>query len=153
MAEGDGLIYNNFKETIMHGVYNLAAAGDALELTLHNGYVPNIDAAHSVWLDTGVSTTEYGTGNGYTAGGKILADQAVVQDDANDRASLDATDPTWASLGTLTPAIPSDAILKDGTPTTPQADPLICTWELGVTTPNGGDYTLQFGTNGILLLT
>ena len=153
MAEGDGLIYNNFKETIMHGVYNLANAGDELHITLHTSYVPNIDAAHSVWADAGVSSTEYGTADGYTALGKILANQAVTQDDANDRADLDADDVTWTSLGALTPATPSDAILWDTAPTSPQADPLICYWELGSTATNGGDYKLEFGTNGILLLT
>ena len=73
MAEGDGLIYNNFKEVIMHGVFNLANAADELHITLHTSYVPNIDAAHSVWADAGVSSTEYGTADGYTGLGKILA--------------------------------------------------------------------------------
>jgi len=153
MAEGDGFIYNNFKETIMNGVYNLASGGDTLKLTLHTAYTPDIDAAHSVWADTGVSSTEYGTATGYTAGGKTLGSQATAQDDTNDRASLDAASPTWTSLGALSPATPSDAILWDDTPTTPQADPLILYWELGSTATNGGDYTLDFGANGIMLLT
>ena len=153
MAEGDGFIYNNFKETIMNGIYNLANGGDAIHVTLHTAYVPDIDAAHSIWGDTGVSSTEYGTANGYTADGKILANQATAQDDSNDRASFDADDLTWASLGALSPATPSDAIMWDNTPASPQIDPLICYWELGVTATNGGDYKLQFGANGILLLT
>ena len=153
MAEGDGFIYNNFKEVVLNGVYNLANGADALDLTLHTGYTPDIDAAHSVWADTGVSSTEYGTANGYTAGGKVLANQATSQDDTNDRGDFDADDVTWTSLGALSPAAPSDALLKDDTPTTPQADPLICYWELGSTATNGGDYTLQFGANGIMLLT
>ncbi len=153
MAEGDGFIYNNFKETVLHGVYNLANGGDTLKQTLHTSYTPNIDAAHSVWADTGVSSTEYGSGSGYTAGGKTLASQAVAQDDTNDRASFDAADITWSSLGALSPATPGHTILRDDTPTSPQADPLICYWELGTTTTNGGDYTLQHGANGILLLT
>lgn len=151
MAEGDGLIYNNFKEVIMNGVYNLANGGDTLKMILVSGHTPNIDAAHSVYAD--VSGDEYGSGSGYTAGGATLANQATSQDDTNDLGKFDADDVTWSSLGALSPATPSDCILYDDTPTTPQADPLICSWELGSTATNGGDYTLQFGSGGILTLT
>ena len=153
MAEGDGAIYNNFKEVIMNGVFNLANGGDTIKCTLHTAYTPNIDAAHSVWADTGVSSTEYGTGSGYTAGGATLANQATSQDDTNDRGKFDGDDVTWSSLGALSPATPSDMIMWDDSPTSPQADPLIAYWELGTTATNGGDYTLQFGANGIILLT
>lgn len=151
MAEGNGAIYNNFKEQVMEGVFNLATGGDTLPLTLHTGYTPNIDT-HGLWADTGVSTTEYGTGSGYTAGGQNLASQDTTQDDTNDRGVFDANDVTWSSLGPLTPATPSHTILWDTTPTSP-LDPLMCYWELGTTATNGGNYTLQFGANGILLLT
>jgi len=59
---------------------------------------------------------------------------------------------TWTALGPLSPATPSHAIVWDDTPTSP-ADPLISYFVLGTTATNGGDYTLQFGANGILLLT
>jgi len=152
MAEGDGFIYNNFKEQIMEKIYDLSTGGDTLQVTLHTGYTPNIDAAHSVWADTGVSSTEYGTASGYTAGGKVLGSQDTTQDDTNDRGVFDGADVTWTSLGALSPATPSDAILWDNTPTSP-ADPLIAYWELGSTATNGGDYTLAWGANGIILLT
>jgi len=151
MAEGDGAIYNNFKEQVMEGVFNLAAAGDVLKLTLHTGYTPDIDA-HGLWADTGVSTTEYGTGNGYTAGGKTLANQDVTQDNTNDRGVLDADDITWTALGALSPATPSHCILKDDTPAAP-LDPLMAYWVLGATATNGGDYTIQWNAAGIILLT
>jgi hypothetical protein len=151
MAEGDGAIYNNFKEQVMEGIFNLASGGDTIKVTLHTGYTPDIDA-HTVWADTGVSSTEYGTGSGYTAGGATLAGQDVTQDDANDRGVFDGTDVTWSSLGPLSPATPSHAIMWDDTPAAP-ADPLIAYWELGTTATNGGDYTLQWGANGIILLT
>lgn len=151
MAEGDGAIYNNFKEQVMEGIFNLASGGDTIKATLHTSYTPNIDT-HTVWADTGVSSTEYGTGSGYTAGGKTLASQDVTQDNTNDRGVFDAADLTWASLGALSPATPGHCIIWDDTPTSP-ADPLICYFELGSTATNGGDYTLQFGANGIILLT
>ena len=153
MAEGDGVIYNGFKRYLMEGVFNLDAAGDALQLTLHTAYTPNIDT-HVLWADAGVSSTEYTTAAGYTAGGKLIASQLVSQDDASDRGVFDAADVTWTSLGPLTPATPSHCILWDNTPSAP-LDPLIAYWELGTTATNGGDYTIQWSTSptAIILLT
>lgn len=151
MAEGDGALFNNLKEVIMNGVFNLASAQDAIKVMLVSGYTPNIDAAHSVYAD--VSANEYGAGLGYTVTGETLAGQSTAQDDSNDRGAFDGTDLTWSALGALSPATPSHAIMYDDTPTTPQADPLMAYWELGTTATNGGDYTLQWGANGIILLT
>ena len=76
----------------------------------------------------------------------------MTQDNTNDRGVFDAADVTWTALGPLSPATPSHVILWDDTPTSP-ADPLIAYWELGTTATNGGDYTIQWGANGIILLT
>lgn len=153
MAEGDGVIYNTFKERVMEGAYNLATGGDTLVLTLHLGYSPNIDT-HTTWQTAGVSSTEYTTNNGYTAGGKNLASQDVTMDTANDRGVFDAADVTWPTLGPLTPtATPSHAILWDNSAGTAGARPLIAYWVLGTTATNGGDYTIQWGATGIILLT
>jgi hypothetical protein len=146
MAEGDGAIYNNFKEQVMEGVFNLASGEDTLQIILVSGHTPDIDA-HDEYAD--VSGDEYGTGDGYTAGGETLTGQDVTQDNANDRGIFDADDVTWSSLGALAPATPSHCILYDGTPA---GDPLICYWELGSTATNGGDYTLQFNAVGIITL-
>jgi len=152
MAEGDGFIYNNFKEQVMEGIFNLASGQDALYVTLHTSYTPDIDT-HTIRTD--VSGTEYSTAAGYTAGedaSNLLAGQDVTQDNTNDRGVFDGNDHTWASLGALSPATPGHVILWDTTPTSP-VDPLIAYWELGSTATNGGNYTLQWGTNGIILLT
>jgi hypothetical protein len=146
MAEGDGAIYNNFKEQVMEGVFNLASGEDTLQIILVSGHTPDIDA-HDEYAD--VSGDEYGTGDGYTAGGETLTGQDVTQDNANDRGIFDADDVTWSSLGALAPATPSHCILYDDTPA---GDPLICYWELGSTATNGGDYTLQFNAVGIITL-
>lgn len=148
MAEGDIIVYNDFKEQILLGIHDLSATG--LTVTLHTGYTPNIDT-HQIWGDAGVSSTEYGTASGYTAGGITMGSLAVSQDDANDRADWDAADAVWSSLGALTPATPSHAIIWNDTPAAP-VDPLVCYVELGVTATNGGDYTLSWHTDGILLL-
>lgn len=146
MAQGDITVYNDFKEQLLKKTHDLV--NDTIKVTLHTGYTPNIDS-HQVWAD--VSSTEYGSGSGYTAGGQALAGKAVAQDNTNDRASFDATDLTWSSLGPLSPATPSHAIIWNDTPASP-ADPLICYIELGSTATNGGDYTLQWHANGILLV-
>lgn len=146
MAEGDGAIYNYFKGNVMGGVYNLANGGDTLKMLLVHTYTPDIDADHEK-ADVG---TEYGTALGYTAGGATLANQAVTVDDANDRGKFDADNVTWAGLGPLATNPPSHCILYDDTVA---GDPLICYWELGTTLTNGGDYTLQFHADGIILLT
>lgn len=147
MAQGDGTLYNDFKEQVLKAIHDFSA--DTIKLTLHTSYTPNIDT-HQVWAD--VSATEYGTASGYTAGGKTLASVAVSQNNTSDRGEVDATDVTWTSLGPLSPATPSHAILWNDTPTSP-ADPLIGYWELGTTATNGGNYTLQFGANGFLWIT
>lgn len=146
MAEGDGLIYNNFKETVMMELFNLANGQDTVELTLHSTYSTDIDA-HDQWAD--VSASEI-SGSGYTAGGETIANQAVTQDDANDRGKFDADDVTWSSCGPLSTATPAAAILWDNSSA---GDELICAWTLGTTATNGGDYTLAFGATGIILLT
>lgn len=147
MAEGDGAIYNNAKEQLLNGLFNLASGGHSIKITLHTGYTPDIDA-HDEWAD--VSATEYGTASGYTAGGITLSGQATSQVDASDLGKWDATSPTWSSLGPLSPATPSHAIIWDDTVA---GDPLICYFVLGTTATNGGNYTLDFGAAGIINLT
>jgi hypothetical protein len=68
---------------------------------------------------------------------------AAVKFDANDPAA-------WTSLGPLSPATPSHAILWDDTVA---GDPLVCYFVLGTTATNGGNYTLSFNAAGILTIT
>jgi hypothetical protein len=146
MAEGDIVLYNSFKKKLLEGVFNLASGGHTLKVTLHSGYTPDLDA-HDEWAD--VASTEYGSGAGYTAGGLALTGQSVALDALNDRAVFDADDAGWSSLGPLSPATPSHAILWDDTVS---GDPLIGYIELGVTATNGGNYTLQFNSAGVFVL-
>ncbi|HMT19637.1 MAG TPA: hypothetical protein PKE20_00070 [Promineifilum sp.] len=140
MAQGDGALYNEFKEELLLG--NIDMDGHTFKMILVTGYTPNIDS-HNALSD--VSANEE-SGGGYTAGGATLSNKTVTKDTANDRAKFDADDVTWTALNVGTP---SHAILYDDTHAT---DCLVAYWE--VTTPtNGGNYTLQFGANGIILLT
>lgn len=141
MAEGDGHVFNNFKERLLLGEVDLV--DDTLKVALiDSGWTATIDGDVTY---TTVSGDEL-SGTGYTAGGEALTGNAVAQDDTNDRASFDANNTTWTGLDAGTPAV---VFLYDDTHA---SDIGIAYWE--VTTPsNGGDYTLQWGANGLLLLT
>lgn len=149
MAEGDGLIYNAYKEDVMSGVHKQDTGGDTLKQILVSGHVVDIDL-DQVLAD--VVADEYATGLGYTAGGETILNQVVTQNNAADRGEFDADDNVWTALGPLSPAQPSHTIMYNDTPVSP-LNPLIASWELGTTPTNGGDYTLQWGANGIILLT
>ena len=145
MAQGDGFIYNNFRERVMEGAFNLASAGDTIKVALLGTYTKN--AANTVYGN--VSGTEYNTGAGYTSGGETLSGQDVTE--ASTTGTFDASDLTWTSLGTLTPNHPVYAVMyrTAGSP----ANELIAAWETSGTAPNGGNWTLQWGVNGIIILT
>lgn len=140
MAQGDGALYNEFKEELFLG--NIDMDGHTFKTMLATGYTPNIDS-HNGYSD--VSAQEE-SGTGYTAGGATLASKTVTKDTTNDRAAFDAADVTWTGLNVGTP---SHAILYDDSHA---SKCLVAYWE--VTTPtNGGNYTLQWGATGIILLT
>ena len=143
----DGAIYNNFKHQVMEAEFDLASGADAIKVILVSGHSPDIDADTQL---TDVSGDEYGAGLGYTVGGETLGSQDTTQDNANDRGVLDGADITWSSLGALSPATPSHAIMYDDTHA---SDLLIAYWEIGTTATNGGDWTLQWHSDGIILLT
>jgi len=142
MAEGNGHIYNNFKEQVLLGEIDLGNGADTIKVILVTGHSLDIDGDAS-YAD--VSGDEE-AGAGYNAGGETLADQAISQDNANDRAKFDGTDVTWTGLDVGTP---NYAIMYDGTHASKY---LIGAWEI-TTASNGGDYTLTWSANGILLLT
>lgn len=144
MTEGTITIYNAFKNNLAKGVHDFNSAPD-IRVSLHSGYTPDIDA-HAVWAD--VSATEYGTGDGYTADGETLSNPSLVKDDPNDLTYFDADDALWSSLGSLSPATPSHAIIRDNA-----QGALIGFVELGVKATNGGDYTIAWNVLGIFEIT
>ena len=148
MAEGDGVAYNCFKKNLMDGIHDLGSGGNDLKLILVSSYSPNIDT-HTVYAD--VSSAEYSSGSGYTAGGLSLTGQSTVQDNTNDQGVMDADDGIWAALGPLSPATPSHVIMYDNDTTTP-TDALMAYWEIGTTATTGGNYAIEWATAGIFLL-
>ena len=146
MAEGDGVVYNNFKERLMEAAFNLTS--DTIKISLVTGYAPDIDT-HTAWNTTSApGSLEFSATGNYTA--KSLANLAVTQDNTNDRGKFDADDVTWSSLNLgASSASPSHAVLwKDHATAT---DELICYWEV-TTASNGGNYTLQFNTAGVITI-
>jgi len=139
MASG---IYNYFKTNIMAALFNLSNGGDSIKCALldsSHAFTPEDDA----WTD--VSANEI-SGTGYTAGGAVLANQALTIDDANDRGVWDADDPVWTT-STFTVA---HVVIYDDTHAT---DGLICSVDLGGDLAVvAGTFTLQFDSVGIITL-
>jgi hypothetical protein len=142
MAEGDGHIYNEFLEKVLNGSYNLASGGNVLKLILVTGHVLDIDNDLTY---ANVSPDEC-SGSGYTAGGIQLVGQTVSKDNVNNRSIFDGNDITWSSLNVSAGGDPNYAIMYNDT----SSDLLMIAWEL-TTGTNGGDYTIQWHTEGILL--
>lgn len=141
MAEGDGHVFNNFKERVLLGEVDLV--DDTLKVALiDSGWTQTVDGEVTYATVSGDELS----GTGYSAGGETLGTKSVTQEDANDRASFDAADTVWSSIDAGTPAT---AFLYDDTHA---SDIGIAYWELTKPT-NGGDYTLQWHGNGILLVT
>jgi len=140
MAEGDGAVYNCFKDLVMEGRYSLLT--DTVKVILVTGHTPSIDDHTSYGQVSGNEES----GTGYTAGGEALASKTCTQDNTNDRGAFDAANVTWTGLNVGTP---SHAIMYDDTDS---GKVLIAYWEV-TTTTNGGDYTLQWNAAGIMLLT
>src|SRR5512139_3290610 len=147
MAEGDALVFNQFKHALLHGDCKLTS--DTIKIgLLKSGYTMSVDQA-SGWQS--VNSLEI-TSSGYAAGGCDIASPTVVRYDSQDNARFDAADLTWANLGTATI---KHAVMWDDTVTATFAgaiaDVLMIHWEIA-TNSNGGNYTLQFGSSGVLEL-
>ena len=140
MAEGDAIVLNNFKEQLLLGVIDCDT--DSFKVALYDTAVGSPDGAATAY----VVTNEI-SGSGYSAGGAAVATPVVAQDDGNDWANWDddGSNITWSSLAANTIL---EATLYDDT-TTPKH---VCIfWEIA-TDSNGGDYTIQFGANGIMTI-
>ncbi|MBX3002324.1 MAG: hypothetical protein KIT29_03600 [Anaerolineales bacterium] len=117
---------------------------DALRVALVTAeYVANKDS-HQVFAD--ISNEVVGTG--YSAGGQLLSGVVLTQDDANDRAVLQANSPLWA-VGAFTAR--AALLYKDsGNPAT---SPLLAYMNFGADhTVSGEDFNLEWSPEGVLYL-
>ena len=144
MAEGDATVMNNFKEQLL--LKQIDCDTDSFKVALYDTATytnpPNPDGAAPAY-----SVTNEISGSGYSAGGATVSTPVVTQDDTNNWAKWDddGSDITWTSLASNTIV---EAVLYDDTTGTKWI--CIC-WEIA-TNSNGGNYTLQFGANGIMTL-
>ena len=94
MATGTTIHYNSGWVKLLSKLINLASGGDKIKVSLHlSAYTPDRDA-HDFWDDL----DNEASGTGYTAGGLLLAGQAVTQDNPGDRAIFSANDLTFPTV-------------------------------------------------------
>lgn len=143
MATGDGILYNEWKVDRLKGGSQDLTAANAIKVALTTStYTPDIDT-HTVFGDLANELS----GTGYTAGGKALTNVTVTKDTTNDRAKLDADNPTWSAINAGTAKWAVFYVDLGGTKY------LIGYWDLGNIATNGGDLTLNLSANGLVLLT
>jgi hypothetical protein len=142
MADGDGHGHNQLRFNLLNKVYNLAAAGDVLKMSI----VSDTTIAATGTLSI-TALTKF-TGANYVD--KTIAGQVTAQDDVGNKGWLDANDITWTALGgNATTA--KWFVLWDDTVTSPTADAVLAWWEIGATSqPNGGDFGFTVNVLGLL---
>lgn len=140
MAEGDATVWNNFKEQLL--LKTIDCDTDTFKVALYSVSQTPPDGAAPAYT----STNEISAAN-YSAGGVAVGAPVVTQDDTNNRASWDdnGSNISWTSLGAATIV---EACLYDDTTATKWR---CISWEIA-TNSNGGNYTLAFHANGIMLL-
>ena len=138
MAEGDAIVLNNFKEQLM--LKTIDCVNDSFKVALYDTALASPDGAAVAY-----SATNEIVASGYTATGAAVVTPVVAQDDTNDWGNWDddGSNITWSSLATATIL---EARLYDDTTGTKW---VLILWEIA-TNSNGGDYTVQFGANGIM---
>ena len=144
MAEGDATVMNNFKEQLL--LKTIDCNSDTFKIALYDVALASPDGADVAYTTTD-EIDEGGAVAGYTTGGQSIGTAVVTQDDANNRAKWDddGTNVAWTGLGAATIV---EARLYDDT----TATKWVCIlWEIA-TNSNGGDYTLSFHGDGMLLL-
>ncbi len=127
--------YNVFVEDLANGVHDIFGTTHTFKILLSNT-APNA-ATHAVKADA----SEISAGNGYTAGGVDIDNDATR---STGTVTVTAADKTiTASGGTIGPF--RYAILYNDTPTSP-ADPLIAWWDYGSsqTLQDGESFTFDF---------
>lgn len=140
MAEGDAIVLNSFKKQLL--LKTIDCDTDTFKVALYSVALNTPDGNDVAYS----ATNEINPAN-YTAGGQSIGTPAVTQDDTNNWAKWDddGTDVSWTSLGAATIA---EARLYDDT----TATKYVCIlWAIS-TNSNGGNYTLQFNTNGMMTL-
>lgn len=138
MAEGDGTLYKNWKSNTLKGAIDLESSMKVMMVT---GYTPS--QSHDAYADVVASEV---SGTGYSAGGFALASEAVTL--SGSTAQFDAADAYWSSFSATSE--PNYAIVYKYNASNSLAY-LVGYWAIS-TASNGGKYTLQWHSSGIVTL-
>jgi hypothetical protein len=141
--------YNNGKEALCNGTLDWDDGGATIQmLLLDDAGSYAFDADDNVVNDLTPGTNE-SSGTGYAR--KTISGRSVTQDDTNDWAKCDATDPatyTGADFGDVQAAVIYLFVTDD-------SDHILICYLDGPDFPittNGGDLTLQFNSDGVFTL-
>lgn len=149
-------VYNEAAKEIMDGTIDLV--NDTIEVMLVNSSYSTVDRDNKFVDEAGsdaltgeIVATNY-TGGHAGSGRKATASDAIVVDDANDRAEYDIADITWTALGNgSNDTIVAAVLIKRGATNDTDAR-LIAYLDIVDTTTNGGDFTLVFDAQGLIQL-
>jgi hypothetical protein len=140
------LTYNAGAKAIADG--SLDFLNDDIEVILvKSTYTPNKDDTNSAYAAAEISGVSGYTGGYAGAGRKLLGSKTVTNDTTNDRAVLDAADPSAWTLG-AGDTVGGAIIGKKGSANDTTAVPLFYLDFTDVPT-NGSTFTLQFSASGI----
>lgn len=137
------VIYNSFKKKIQDGSIDLDSDNIYLALVDSN-YTPDQDS-HTFFS----SITGELSGTGYTAGGTILANKSVVQDNTNNLAYFTSDNVVFSAINAGTIA---GLVLYKSTGSA-ATSPLLCYIDISDTATNGGNVTVVVNSGGWLKLT
>ena len=146
MATGTFKWYGNVPLAFFNEEIDLLSDTIKVALTT-SAYVPDQDA-HDYFNDV---TNEFGTGNGYTAGGATIANDTLTYTTGTNVMKYDGDDVSWTS-STITNA--RVAVIYDSTPGTAATNPLIgyIVFDADVST-SSGTLTITWDSAGIATLT
>ena len=151
MAATAWKIHDVFKEMVGNGFIDLDLAGSTFIITL---WLNTSDVDDVTVAGYATATNEVATNFGYTQGTKTLTTPAWTRSGSTCKWDESGADPVWtASGGSITARF---AAIHDDTPTTPTADPIVCSTQLDtgdVTATDGNTFTIAMHTSGIFTLT
>lgn len=141
-------VYTGAKTKLANADLDLASADLRALLVMTN---TTADTEKDVANIAAFSTLDEHDGANYAR--KTLADEAVAQDDANDRAELDATDVTWTALGAGTRQCQALVVYVHVTNDSDSYPFLYIDTGGFPFTATGADVTIQWNAEGIFQLT
>lgn len=140
------VVYHNALSLMMSGTLNLASGGDDIRIALvmtNTTADTEVDAA----VMSDFSTIDECDGANYVR--KAFTNEAVTDDDANNRAEFDADDVSWTSLGNGTRAVQGAVVYKHVTNDT-DSIPIAYIEFASTVNPGGGTFTMTFDAEGII---